>query len=168
MTICVANETNGMTESPSSLIYLDTNVFIKAVEGLDEAAAPAKALIKALRGQRSGIAATSEITFAEVLAPSKHADDLPLHMKRRAYLDLLLWSGFVALMPVSRDILIETAALRAMGRFKLPDAVHLVSAIHARCRFFVLADKDFDKMPEGMERVSCTHDDVPRLLRELS
>jgi hypothetical protein len=63
MRICVVNETNGMTESSPSLIYLDTNVFIKAVEGLDEAAAPAKTLIEALRSRRAGIAATSEITF---------------------------------------------------------------------------------------------------------
>jgi predicted nucleic acid-binding protein len=157
-----------MTESPSSLIYLDTNVFIKAVEGLDEAAAPAKTPINALRHQRSGIAATSEITFAEVLAPPRRSDALSLHIKRRAYLDLLLWSGFVALVPVSRDILIETAALREMGKLKLPDAVHLVSASRLRCRFFVSADRDFDKMPEGMERVNCDHDDLPRLLAGLS
>ena len=157
-----------MTESSPTLIYLDTNVFIKAVEGLDEAASPAKTLIQALRHRRAGIAATSEITFAEVLAPAKHADALPLHMKRRAYLDLLLWSGFIALIPVNRDILIETAGLRATGGFKLPDAVHLVSAIRARCRFFVSADRDFDKMPEGMERVNCNHDDMPRLLQALS
>jgi predicted nucleic acid-binding protein len=157
-----------MTESPTSLIYLDTNVFIKAVEGLDEASAPAKALIETLRRQRAGIAATSEITFAEVLAPTKRTDALPLHMKRRAYLDLLLWSGFVALIPVSRNILIDTAELRAVGRFKLPDAVHLVSAIHVRSRFFVSADRDFDQMPEGMERVNCDHDNLPRLLRALS
>jgi predicted nucleic acid-binding protein len=168
MMTCVVNETNGMTETLSSLIYLDTNVFIKAVEGLDEAAAPAKTLIKALRHLRVGIAATSEITFAEVLAPSRQADALPLHVKRRAYLDLLLWSGFVALIPVSRDILIETAALRAMGKFKLPDAIHLVSAVHVRCRFFVSADRDFNKLPEGMERVNCNHDDLPRLLKVLS
>jgi predicted nucleic acid-binding protein len=157
-----------MTEAASSLIYLDTNVFIRAVEGLDEAAVPAKTLIKALRQQRTGIAATSEITFAEVLAPSKQANSMPLHMKRRAYLDLLLWSGFVALIPVSRNILIETAELRAVGRFKLPDAVHLVSAIQVRCRFFVSGDRDFDKVPADMERVSCNHDDLPRLLKELS
>jgi predicted nucleic acid-binding protein len=157
-----------MTESSPSFIYLDTNVFTKAVEGLDEAASPAKTLIQALRHRRSGLAATSEITFAEVLAPAKRPDALPLHMKRRAYLDLLLWSGFVALIPVNRDILIETAALRATSKFKLPDAVHLVSAIRARCRFFVSADRDFDKMPEGMERLNCNHDDLPRLLQVLS
>jgi predicted nucleic acid-binding protein len=168
MLIFVAKETNGMTESSSSLIYLDTNVFIKAVEGLDETAAPAKVLIETLRRQRAGIAATSEITFAEVLAPSKQVDALPPHMKRRAYLDLLLWSGFVELIPVSRSILIETAKIRAMARFKLPDAVHLASAIQVRCRYFVSADRDFDKMPEGMERVNCDHESLPRLLEGLS
>ena len=157
-----------MTEPSPSLIYLDTNVFIKAVEGLDDAAAPAKTLINALRRQRSGIAATSEITFAEVLAPPKRTDAMPLPMKRRAYLDLLLWSGFVALVPVSRDILVETAELRAIGRFKLPDAVHLVSAIRVQCRFFVSADRDFEKMPEGLQRLKCDHDDLPRLLELLS
>jgi predicted nucleic acid-binding protein len=157
-----------MTEPPFSFIYLDTNVFIKAVEGSDEAAAPAKTLIKALRHRRSGIAATSEITFAEVLAPPRRPEALPLHVKRRAYLDLLLWSGFVALVPVSRDILIETAALRAVGKLKLPDAVHLVLAMHARCRFFVSADRDFDKMPEGIERVSCEDANLARLLEGLS
>ncbi|MGB8401343.1 type II toxin-antitoxin system VapC family toxin [Bradyrhizobium sp.] len=155
-----------MTEASSSFIYLDTNVFIKAVEGLDEAAAPAKTLIRTLRRQRAGMAATSEITFAEVLAPSKQAGALPLHTKRRAYLDLLLWSGFVALIPVSRNILIETAALRATGNLKLPDAIQLASAI--LCRFFVSADKDFNRMPEGMERLKCDHDDLTRLLKELS
>jgi predicted nucleic acid-binding protein len=166
--ICVVNETNGMIETSPSLLYLDTNVFIKAVEGLDEAAAPAKTLINILRRQRAGVAATSEITFAEVLAPSKQADALPLHIKRRVYLDLLLWSGFVTLIPVSRDILIETATLRVTNRFKLPDAVHLVSALHLRCRFFVSADRDFDKLPEGIERVNCDQDNLPRLLEALS
>jgi predicted nucleic acid-binding protein len=156
-----------MTEAPSSPIYLDTNFFIKAVEGLDDAAAPAKTLIDTLR-QRPGIAATSEITFAEVLAPSRQADAMPPQMKRRAYLDLLLWSGFVALIPVSRSILIETATLRTVGRFKLPDAIHLVSAIQVQCRFFVSADKDFDKMPEGIERVDCNQDSLARLLKALS
>ena len=167
MRTCVVSEMNGMVESSSSRVYLDTNFFIKAVEGLDEAAAPAKTLIDTLR-QRPGIAATSEITFAEVLAPSRQADAMPSQMKRRAYLDLQLWSGFVALIPVSRSILIETAKLRAMGRFKLPDAIHLVSAIQVQCRLFISADKDFDKMPEGIERVDCSHDNLPRLLEALS
>src|ERR1700744_4341016 len=163
--ICVVNETNGMIESSPSLIYLDTNVFIKAVEGLDDASAPAKTLIETLRSRRAGIAATSEITFAEVLAPSKAAEALSRHIKRRAYHDLLLWGGFIA---ISRNILSETAALRTIGRFKLPDAVHLASAIQVQCRFLISADRDFDKIPGGVERVNCDRDGLPRLLAGLS
>jgi predicted nucleic acid-binding protein len=157
-----------MTEPPASIIYLDTNVFIKAVEGTDEAAAPAKRLIDTLRRQRAGVAATSEITFAEVLASPKRSDALPLHIKRRAYLDLLVWSAFITLIPVSRDFLIETADLSAVARFKLPDAVHLVSARRNGCRFFVSADKDFDKLPHGMERLDPDEDGLSRLMKQLS
>ncbi len=157
-----------MTESPTS-IYLDTNVFIRAVEGTDEAAAPAKRSIETLRGgHRAGVAATSEITFAEVLASPQRSDALPLQIKRRAYLDLLIWSAFITLIPVSRGILIETADLSTVARFKLPDAIHLVSAIRRGCRFFVSADKDFDKLPQGMERIDPDENGVSRLIEELS
>jgi predicted nucleic acid-binding protein len=168
MTICAVSEMSGMTDSSTSIIYLDTNVFIMAVEGTDETAAPAKRLIQILRSQRPGVAATSEITFAEVLASPKRSDALPLHIKRRAYLDLLVWSAFVALVPVSRDILIETADLSTVARFKLPDAIHLVSANRRGCRFFVSTDKDFDKLPRGMERINPDEHGLSRLIKELS
>jgi predicted nucleic acid-binding protein len=153
---------------PLTSLYLDTNVFIKAVEGTDEAAVPAKRLIEALRGHRSGVAATSEITFAEVLASPQRSDALPLQIKRRAYLDLLVWSAFITLIPVSRDILIETADLSTVARFILPDAIHLVSAIRGGCRFFVSTDRDFDKLPQGMERINPDENGVSRLIQELS
>ena len=74
MTSCVVSEMSGMIEHMASVVYLDTNVFIKAVEGVDEASAPAKRLISILRQKRSGMAATSEITLAEVLASPKRSD----------------------------------------------------------------------------------------------
>ncbi|HEY3890637.1 MAG TPA: type II toxin-antitoxin system VapC family toxin [Bradyrhizobium sp.] len=157
-----------MTESSTSVIYLDTNVFIRAVEGTDETAARAKRLIQTLRGQRPGVAATGEIAFAEVLASPKRSDALPLHIKRRAYLDLLVWSAVIALIPVSRDILIETAGLSTVARFKLPDAIHLVSAKRRGYRFFVSTDKDFDKLPQGMERIDPDEHGLSRLIEELS
>jgi predicted nucleic acid-binding protein len=157
-----------MTESFPSLIYLDTNVFIMAVEGTDEAARPAKRLIQTLRGRQFGVAATSEITFAEVLASRKRPDALQLHVKRRAYLDLLVWSAFIALVPVSRDVLIDTADLGTIARFKLPDAIHLVSAHRQGCRLFVSSDKDFDRSPYDMERVHPDERGVSQLIEELS
>ena len=157
-----------MTEvTPSHSVYLETNFFIKAVEGTSEASAPPKKLIEVLRSRR-GIAITSELTFAETLAHPKRADALPLHIKRRVYLDLLLWSGFIALIPVSRDILIETADLRTIVRIKLPDAIHLVSAVRGKCRYLVSADRDFDRLPNGMTRVEPDEQGIASLLKVLA
>ena len=157
-----------MTEAPAGMIYLDTNFFIKAVEGTQETAAPAKKLIEVLRQRPAGIAVTSEITFAEVLAPSRRTDALRPSMKRRAYLDLLLWSKFIGLIPVSRSILIETADLRVVAPLKLPDAIHLTSAVQIGCRFFVSADTDFNKLPIGMKRVNFDEESLSDLIRGLS
>lgn len=143
-----------MAEAASDLrIYLDTNFFIRAVEGATEVSDPARGLLQVLR-KHAGSAVTSEITFAEVLAPTTRPDSLPPAIKRRAYLDLLLWGGFIQLVPVSRGVLIETADLRVVSRLKLPDAIHLVSAIQSGCKFFVSADRGFEKLPMGMELVS--------------
>jgi predicted nucleic acid-binding protein len=157
-----------MTEPLINLVYLDTNVFIRAVEGTDEASAPAKTLIDVLRSRPAGMAVTSEITLAEVLAPSRRRDAAPLHLKRPAYLDLLVWSGLFTLIPVSRHVLLQTAELRETTNLKLPDAIHLVSAAHARCSFFVSADKDFGKMPNGVELVGSDHESLSRLIQDLS
>jgi len=62
---------------------------------------------------------------------------------------------------------VETADLSAVARFKLPDAIHLVSAVRAGCRFFVSADKDFDKLPQGMVRVDPNEDSLLRLMEAL-
>ncbi len=161
-------ETSGMTESAGELkIYLETNFFIRAVEGTLEAGASPRKLIELLK-RRAGMAVTSEITFAEVLAPPKRPDALPLQVKRRAYLDLLLWSGFIELVPVSRSILMETADVRAVSRLKLPDPIHLASAIQSKCGYFVSADKDFNRLPGGMVRLDPDQGGLSALLARLA
>jgi predicted nucleic acid-binding protein len=147
-------------------IYLETNAFIMAVEGTRDTAAPAKELIEALRHRR-GLAVTSEITLAEVLAPPQRSDALPLHVKRRVYLDLLVWSGFISLVSISRSLLMETADLRSVTRLKLPDAIHLVTAIQRQCRYFVSADKGI-RMPANMTRIAPDVRGVAEILRVLA
>jgi len=146
--------TSGINDlASSSVIYLETNVFIYAVEGTDETAKLAKTLLKYIRHARPPNVITSEITLAEVLAPIKRAGALPLQERKRLYLDLLVWSGIVTLVQINRSILLETANLRAVTNLKLDDANHLVSAIRGGCRFFVSGDTDFARMPAGMGRV---------------
>jgi len=168
MPTSASSETSGMNDPTADpTIYLDANVFINAVEGVPETASAPKRLLSALQAH-PGIAATSEITFAEVLAPPQRSDALPLHIKRRAYLDLLLWNGFITLIPVTREILIETADLRAAARLKLPDAIHIASAIRGGCRYAVSNDDDFRKLPENMTRVKPNEQGVDALLKEIA
>lgn len=123
------------------LLYLDTNVFIELVQGEPAISAPIQSLFKALR-DRPRTAIMSELTLAEVLAPSKGRKRRP-DLKRR-YLDLIVWGRFVDLHAISRSILYETANLRATrstAKLKLPDAIHLATAIRAGCGFFVSGDR---------------------------
>jgi predicted nucleic acid-binding protein len=118
-------------------IYVDANPFIYLVEGQDAVAAPIRELFARFR-LKPGCAVTSELTLAEVLPRAS----VPQH--RRNYLDFIVWGGVFDLRPVTRDILIETAAYRRVaarilsdGRQiipKLPDAIHVVTAIRAGCR----------------------------------
>jgi predicted nucleic acid-binding protein len=145
-----------MTEqSPAAIVYLDAMAFIFSIEGKPEVSEPVKALFEALRN-RPGAAATSELTLAEVLAGSERSRSPPI---KRAYLDLIVWSKFLDLVPVSRHILYESAELRFIHKkshkkkLKLPDAIHLVTAIQRRCRYFVSADKGI-RPPVDMKRVA--------------
>ena len=162
-------ETNGMVDPlRSESVYLETNVFIYAVEGLGETAGLAKKLLGYLR-DRPGMAVTSELTLAEVLAPAQRKEAWPVHVKQRVYLDLLVWNRAVTLLPVTRDFLIETAKVRIASRMKLPDAIHLVSATRSNCQFLVSGDGDFrfSTLPTTIKPLRATSDDIERLLREL-
>lgn len=130
-----------MTDREGKRIYVDSNVFIYAVEGESDLAQSSQELIDLFRAS-PGIAVTSELTLAEVLLKASL-------LQRRIYLDLVLWSGVFELWSVSREILLETIDYRkAAGMPKLPDAIHAVTAIRAGCSMIVSGDLRL-KMPTG-------------------
>jgi hypothetical protein len=63
----------------------------------------------------------------------------------------MVWSRFIELVLVSRDLLIETADLRQVSRHKLPDAVHVVTAVHSRCTYFLSNVVDGKRVPNQMQ-----------------
>jgi predicted nucleic acid-binding protein len=143
--------------------------FIFEVEGEPSVAQPMKSLFEALR-MRPGIGVTSELTLAEVLA----GRDVPHSPAvRRAYLNLIVWSRFLDLVPISRDFLYETADLRFAHRqshgkkLKLPDAIHLVTAIRRNCRYFISADKGINP-PIGIRRVDPDANGIHEILKVLA
>lgn len=151
----------------TSTIYLDANVFIYFIEGEPSVAYPLRDLFEALR--RNPLAAvTSELTLAETLAPPRRPGAVPLSAKRGRYLDLLLNSRIVRLMPIDRDILIETAELRNVANHRLADAIHVVSAIRSRCRYFVSGDSDAKRLPAEIKWIVPNENGVQTLLEALA
>jgi predicted nucleic acid-binding protein len=156
-----------MNDALTSRVHVDSNVLIYAVEGVPATAGPAKRLIAFLRAHR-GLMYTSEIALAEVLAPSNRDGAWPLPAKRRVYLDFLVWSGAVNLLPVTRDILIRTADVRRTTKLKLLDAIHLISAIRHGCTFLVSGDADFRHLPPSIKHVTPDEGGIDALLRVLA
>ena len=142
-----------MTEARNSpFVYLDSNSFMYGVEGEPALARPLQDLFVALRS-RLGAGVASELVLAELLAPVRRPGALPQNQRRRAYLSLLVWDQSFALRPVTRDVLLETADLRSTLRLKLPDAVHMVTAVQARCPFIMSNDGDLSRPPAGLSHV---------------
>jgi predicted nucleic acid-binding protein len=143
-------------------VYIDTNVFIIGFESAVEIAKPVQDLLIALR-QQPRSAVTSEITLAELLAPVLNPKALDPNQRRRLYVDLLIWSNLIELKPVTRDILMDTADLRQGAPYKLPDAIHVMTAVHAKCGFFLSNDKRM-RLPAGMIAMSPDSSSVGRIL----
>jgi len=155
-----ATETNGMIDRGfKPRVYLDTNVFNRAFESEPEEAKNLQEVLAFLEQDRN-FAVTSELTLAEVLAPPWNRIGRTKPNKRQFYLKLIVWSGFIDLRPVSREILISTADWRAHERVKLPDAIHIVTAVETGCAFLLSSDRDTRRLLEQMTHFS---PDPPRI-----
>jgi len=158
-----------MIDTPSaSFVYVDTNPIAYAFEGPEELASALKKLFAIFR-QRPGAAVTSELTLAEVLPKKKVAD--------RYFFDLLVWSNIFELRPVTREILIETARYRRAARMefadgrvsmpKLPDAIHVVTAIQTGCQIFLSSDSRI-KLPKTIKLVQASKAGIESLAQEMA
>jgi len=162
-------EMNGMTDQVAPFIYIDANPFIYAVEGNDALVRPIKDLFTVLR-RIPGAAVTSELTLAEMLPKALSS------IHRQTYLDLMIRSGVIVLRPVTRDILLETASYRRMtatarpdGRVampKLPDAIHVVTAIKSSCKKCLSRDGGI-KVPAGMVLTDANADGIAALIGDI-
>jgi predicted nucleic acid-binding protein len=132
-------------------VYVDANPFIYFIDGEEAVANRLIPFFELLR-QKPGTAMTSELTLAEVLAKARPD-------ARRSYLNLIVWSKLFELQPITRDILIDTAEYRQVSQttrpdgtkvtVKLPDAIHVVTAVRSRCRMSLSADTGL-KLPVEM------------------
>jgi predicted nucleic acid-binding protein len=127
-----------------SLLYLDANILIYAVEDVAPFSGRLRPLFQRIdRGELRG--ASSELSLAEVLV--KPLRDGAGHV-RSQYEQLLSPAGPLAVHSISRDVLVRAAELRAAhASLKLPDAIHAATALLRGCTTFLTNDARFEPVP---------------------
>ena len=106
-------------------VLIDTGVWIYHFEQNPKLAAPAGRVIEGLEaGKFRGIA--SELTLLELTVR-------PLQLGRQDVADdyevLLGYFPNLELQPISRDVLMEAAGLRARHRLRTPDAIQIATGV---------------------------------------
>jgi predicted nucleic acid-binding protein len=123
----------------AATVYLDTNVFIHAFEGADELSLALTNLFAVDTPQPAF--ATSELTLAELLVhPYRHRNEA----EQERYDSLIRPSAFLKVGPIDRSILMGAALLRSSYRLKLPDAIHISTALHFGCELLLTGDRGLE------------------------
>jgi uncharacterized protein len=138
-------------------VYLDTNVFIEAFEGRGPLSEKLADFLVANENRQRQRLVTSELTMAELLVK-------PIEMQRHdlisTYDNWTISNSYLEVIPVSREVLGDAALRRARDKsLKLPDAIHLTTAIKAECRYFLTSDKRI-KGQYGVEILELTLENI--------
>jgi predicted nucleic acid-binding protein len=120
-------------------IYLDVNIWIYALEGYS-AFAQELALLFQNIDQGLLTAVTSELSLAEALVKPVQDQDITL---QEIYKQAISTRSHFLVTPIGRDILIRAAYLRAVTGLKLPDSIHLATALQYQCTTFLSNDQRF-------------------------
>lgn len=117
--------------------YLDTNIFIYLFEDHPKHQTKISELIRHLDEIDCELV-TSEFTLAECLVKPFADDD---KNSISVYQENLQSSDFLHVEPVSRDVLVNAALLRGKVGNKMPDSIHLATALLGDCDVFIGNDK---------------------------
>ena len=123
---------------------LDSNAIIHIVEN----PAPGVDVLMDLAARGVARLVVSELALAEILVKPFQLGDVGL---ARLYEDLLSPGGIFDVKPVSRVILVASAQNRADFGNKGADAIHVATALSARCNVLVSGDKRI-RMPDALQR----------------
>ena len=124
-------------------VLIDTSIWIYHFEQHPELGAAAGKIIESLEeGEYRGVA--SELTLLELTVR-------PLQLGRQDVADdcevLLDYFPHFELKPISREILLEAAALRARQRLRTPDAIQIATGLTTGATLAVTNDEGWRKFP---------------------
>jgi len=127
-------------------LYLDANIVILLGEGRDERATLLTELAVAQQAGEDNFFCTSELTLAEVLVkPYRENDDRLITQ----YENWMVPGGFIEIGPIHNSALRYAAVVRSQYKaVKLPDAIHISTAIGFGCSHFLTGDT---RIPDRIE-----------------
>ncbi len=118
------------------MIYLDANVIIRLIEADDDIRKPIEDRIK-----NEAVIATSFLSRIECLCrPMRDQDRVLLEIFETFFVGNQLLS-----LPIDEDVINQATHIRAYRNFKIPDAIHLATAMVGGATAFLTADKDLAK-----------------------
>ena len=127
----------------SGRVYVDTQSVIYVVEKHPLYAPLLQSLWNTVHGSAVAVI-TSDLTLMECLVMPLRNSDTVLHSD---FENVLLHSD-IFLHPISRDILLESARLRAViPSLRTPDAIHAATATVSGCSQFITNDAGFRRIP---------------------
>ena len=126
--------------------YLDTNIFIYALEGEGQFVGDLTDLFAAIESADLQTV-TCELTLAELLVKPFRKNDAKGEQRCR---ESVRSRQGLTVVRVDLNALVESARLRANTRLRLPDAIHVASALIAGCEVFLTNDQRLRGAP-GLE-----------------
>lgn len=127
----------------SGEVYVDANMAIYGVDGNPDYL---PICIPIWESAQRGVitVVSSELILIETLVGPLRSEDASLFERRKS-----LWDREnVALLPISRPVLLEAARLRAaIPGLKTPDAIHAATSIIHNCALFISNDAGFRRVP---------------------
>lgn len=127
------------------VVYFDANIIIYVVEGYPAQRLALQDLVRALDDGFFRVL-TSELTLAEVLVGPFRA---PSPLYEITYSAVLSGQEQIEVVPVTRDILVDAARLRAESGMRLADAIHVATALRHGCHVFLTNDHRL-RAPAGL------------------
>jgi predicted nucleic acid-binding protein len=139
-------------------VYLDSMVWIYALEGNPNFGTLARGLLQNLRSGNH-VLLVSEFLLGEVLVlPVRKSDAFLIASYRR----LMLPSATVELIPFSNEVGLNFAGFRALHRTTPPDSIHLALAASANADLFITGDERLNKLTiPGIGRIADLNANIP-------
>jgi predicted nucleic acid-binding protein len=125
-------------------VYVDTNVLIRGMERTDDGAGEVGRMMDLAETGKLTLV-TSELTLSELLVGPLRSGDALLAGDYEA---LLTHERRFDLAVISRSILIASAHIRANSSARLPDSVHVATAVQGGCDFIVSYDRRLGGLSE--------------------